>query len=82
MTVSWRWPIGRKRPGPGSLREYLDAGGFPGFLRERQDELLQEPLRDVLYRDVARHGLRDTRHVMNLLLFLLPHAGQCARSSA
>jgi len=64
-------------PGPASLREYLDAGGFPGFLRERQDQLLQELLRDVIYRDVAaRHGLRDTRHVMNLLLFLLAHAGQ------
>jgi predicted AAA+ superfamily ATPase len=67
----------RAERGPESLREYLDAGGFPGFLRERHDQVLQELLRDVIYRDVAaRHGLRDTRHVMNLLLFLLAHAGQ------
>lgn len=64
-------------PGRDSLREYLDAGGFPEFLRVRHDQVLQELLRDVVYRDVAgRHGLRDTRHVMNLLLFLLAHAGQ------
>lgn len=63
--------------GPDSLREYLDAGGFPGFLRDRHDTVLQELLRDIVHRDVAaRHGVRDTRHVMNLLLFLLAHAGQ------
>jgi uncharacterized protein len=64
-------------PGAVSLREYLDTGGFPGFLRERHDQVLQELLRDVVHRDVAaRHGVRDTRHVMNLLLFLLANAGQ------
>jgi predicted AAA+ superfamily ATPase len=34
-------------------------------------------LRDVVLRDVAaRHHLRETRHVMNLLLFLFAHTGQ------
>jgi predicted AAA+ superfamily ATPase len=60
-----------------SLRTYLDDGGFPVFLRERRDQVLQELLRDVVQRDVAaRHGLRETRHVMNLLLFLLANTGQ------
>lgn len=64
-------------PGAASFRSYLDDGGFPVFLRERQDQVLQELLRDVVQRDVAaRHGLRDTRHVMNLLLFLLANTGQ------
>ena len=66
-----------KEPGAASLRAYLDDGGFPGFLRERRDEVLQQLLRDVVQRDVAaRHGLRGTRHVMNLLLFLLANTGQ------
>lgn len=64
-------------PGAVSLRGYLELGGFPGFLRDPRDQVLQELLRDVVQRDVAaRHGVRDTRHLMNLLLFLLAHAGQ------
>ncbi len=63
--------------GASSLKAYLDQGGFPVFLRERRDLILQELLRDVVQRDVAaRHGLRETRHVMNLLLFLLANTGQ------
>ncbi|MEY2428275.1 MAG: uncharacterized protein QOJ40_1160 [Verrucomicrobiota bacterium] len=66
-----------KQPGAQSLRAYLDDGGFPVFLRERNDLALQELLRDVVQRDVAaRHRLRETRHVMNLLLFLLANTGQ------
>ncbi len=67
---------GKKR-GAESFRAYLDEGGFPVYLRERLDPVLQELLRDVVQRDVAaRHGLRETRHVMNLLLFLLANTGQ------
>jgi hypothetical protein len=34
-------------------------------------------LRDIVERDIAiRHGLRETRHVMNLILFLLANTGQ------
>jgi len=40
-------------------------------------EILQELLRDIVQRDVAaRHGLRETRHVTNLLLFLLANTGK------
>ena len=66
-----------KPAGAESLRAYLDDGGFPVFLRERSDLVLQQLLRDIVQRDVAaRHGLRQTRHVMNLLLFLLANTGQ------
>lgn len=60
-----------------SLRRFLDDGGFPIYLRTPRDQILQELLRDVVLRDVvARYGLRETRHVMNLLLFLLGNTGQ------
>ncbi len=63
--------------GARSVRAFLDDGGFPSFLSERQDLVLQALLRDVIQRDVAaRHGLRETRHVMNLALFLLANTGQ------
>ena len=64
-------------PGAASLRAWLEDGGFPGFLAERNDLVLQELLRDVVQRDVAgRHGLRGSRHVMTLLLFLYANTGQ------
>lgn len=60
-----------------SLRQYLDQGGFPGYLRVGQTQVLQELLRDIVQRDVAqRHGLRETRHVMNLVLHLYSTPGQ------
>ncbi len=66
-----------KERGLESLRSYLDDGGFPTFLYERRDLVLQELLRDVVQRDIAgRYALRETRHVMNLLLFLLANTGQ------
>ena len=66
-----------KEPGAESFRAFLEDGGFPVFLGERRDLVLQELLRDVVQRDVAvRHGLRETRHVMNLILFLLANTGQ------
>ncbi len=67
----------RQANGASSFRAYLDDGGFPAFLSLGQDVVLQTLLRDIVQRDVAaRHGLRETRHVMNLALFLLANTGQ------
>jgi uncharacterized protein len=60
-----------------ALGAYLDDGGFPAFVRERDPQSLQELLRDLVQRDIAqRHHLRETRYVMNLALFLLANTGQ------
>lgn len=67
----------KQAPGATSLSGYLDDGGFPGFLRERNTQILQELLRDIVYRDIAvRYRLREIRHLMNLVLFLLANTGQ------
>jgi hypothetical protein len=67
----------RQPRGASSFRSFLDDGGFPLFLSLGQDVVLQTLLRDIVQRDVAaRHGLRETRHVMNLVLFLLANTGQ------
>jgi predicted AAA+ superfamily ATPase len=67
----------RRKPSAKSLTAFLDEGGFPSFLREGDPRILQELLRDIVQRDIAiRHGLRETRHVMNLALFLLANTGQ------
>lgn len=67
----------RVEPGAASLRAHLDEGGFPTFLREGDPRVLQELLRDIVQRDIAaRYSLRETRHVMNLVLFLFANTGQ------
>lgn len=64
-------------PGAASLQAFLDDGGFPGFLREKEDAVLNGLLRDVLLRDVqTRNHLREVRHVQNLFLFLAANTGQ------
>ena len=65
-----------QRRGAASLLSYLDDGGFPSYLRDRNAQGLRELLRDVIQRDIAtRQGLRETRHLMNLSLFLLANTG-------
>jgi predicted AAA+ superfamily ATPase len=65
------------KAGVDSFLAFLDDGGFPAYLRERDARILQELLRDIVQRDIAaRHRVRETRHVMNLALFLLAHTGQ------
>jgi predicted AAA+ superfamily ATPase len=67
----------QQMPGAASVLHYLDDGGFPGFLRERNPQILQELLRDIVQRDIAvRYRLREIRHLMNLVLFLLANTGQ------
>jgi uncharacterized protein len=67
----------RASAGEASLLAYLDDGGFPGYLWERSPQVLQQLLRDIVQRDITvRHGLRETRHVMHLALFLLANTGQ------
>jgi uncharacterized protein len=65
-----------QRAGAASLRAWLDEGGFPLALAESDPRVLRELLRDVVQRDIAvRHGLRTTRHLMSLTLFLLANTG-------
>ncbi|MCC5838610.1 MAG: ATP-binding protein [Opitutales bacterium] len=60
-----------------SLDRFMREGGFPSFLADGDGAFLQTLLRDIVLRDIAlRHNLRETRHLMNLVLFLLAHTGQ------
>jgi uncharacterized protein len=67
----------KKKASVQTFTDYLAHGGFPGYLRERDPQVLQELLRDIVLRDVAaRYALRETRHLMNLVLFLFANTGQ------
>lgn len=60
-----------------SFEKYLNWGGFPEYLRELNPEVLQMLLRDIVYRDIAiRYGIKNSKVLMDLTLFLLSNIGK------
>jgi len=60
-----------------SFLEYLLAGGFPEYLRDRNPEVLQNLLKDIVFRDIAiRYGIKNTKVLMDITLFLISNVGK------
>jgi len=67
----------RRKPGKESFMSYLYDGGFPGFLKYKDETLLHELLKDVLMRDVVnRFGIKNTAILKKLTLYLLTNVGK------
>jgi len=66
-----------------SLENYIEHGGFPEFLRDENPEVLQLLLKDIVLRDVAiRYGIKNTKTLMDLTLYLLSNVGaECTYNS-
>jgi uncharacterized protein len=61
----------------GSCEQYMTAGGFPEYLTDKNPEVLQTLLKDIVLRDIAiRHGIRNTKALMDITLFLLSNIGK------
>ncbi|GMQ26396.1 ATP-binding protein [Algoriphagus sp. oki45] len=57
--------------------DYLISGGFPEYLRDRNPEVLQNLLKDIVFRDIAiRHGIKNTQTLMEITLFLIANVGK------
>ena len=55
-----------------SLREYLEQGGMPEYLRTRNIQVIQSLIDDILMRDIAvRRGIRDVSSLRQLAVYLL-----------
>lgn len=66
-----------KEKNPDSCMDYLQYGGFPEFLLHRDIRILQELLKDILYRDIfVRHRIRNTHTFRNLILSLISNTGK------
>lgn len=60
-----------------SAQLYLKSGGFPEYLREENPEVLQMLLKDIVLRDIAiRYGIKNTKTLMDITLFLLSNVGK------
>ncbi len=64
------------KPNAISVLEYVQTGGFPGYLKNRHEEILTELLNDVLIRDISlRYGVKDPKSLQRLTHFLLANVG-------
>ena len=62
---------------PDNFAEYLLSGGFPEYLRDRNPEVLQNLLKDIVFRDIAiRYGIKNTKTLMDITLFLISNVGK------
>jgi predicted AAA+ superfamily ATPase len=67
----------KKKPSLDSFKDYLNQGGFPEYLKYGDDAMLQQVFKDILNRDiVVRHGLRNSKLVEQLALYLLANSGK------
>lgn len=63
------------RCGISSLEDYIVRGGFPGYLKTNDADVLRELVADIVYKDIAvRHNIKNTRPLLNLCSFLLGNA--------
>jgi predicted AAA+ superfamily ATPase len=60
-----------------SLLEYMKTGGFPEFVRHKEDDILQQLFDDILVRDIAvRYGVRDVKTLQRMALYLVSNTGK------
>ena len=67
----------KQRPGPKTLAQHLQQGGFPDYLALGRSDILQELFQDILLRDIAvRHQIRNVKSLRELALYLLSNVGK------
>lgn len=60
-----------------SFEKYLKIGGFPEYIESENQEVLQNLMKDIVYRDIAvRYGIRNTKTLMDITLYLLSNVGK------
>ena len=70
------------QPSASSLDNYLKEGGFPQYLKQSDELVLQSLLDDIVYRDVAvRHGIKDVTAMQSLLIYLITNVGNLASAN-
>lgn len=58
------------------FKEYLKLGGFPEVLRIKDETLLDQYFKDILYRDViGRYSIRHNKELRELCVFLASNIG-------
>lgn len=59
------------------FKEYIKLGGFPEVLKNKDTSLLEQYLKDIIYRDIiARYKIKNTKEIRELILFLSSNTGK------
>ncbi len=59
-----------------ALNSYLQTGGFPEFVKTRNDDILHQLFEDILLRDIAvRYRVKDVKTLQQLALYLVSNVG-------
>lgn len=65
-----------------AIHKYLKTGGFPEYLKSKNQEILGNLFDDILIRDiVVRYGIRDIKSLQRLALYLISNAGNSVTGS-
>ena len=60
-----------------AFQAYVDEGGFPGYLKSKNIDVLSMLIDDILHRDIAvRYQIRDVKSLKNLIVFLATNTGK------
>lgn len=63
--------------GEGSFSEYMQRGGFPEYLESGKQDIHIHLFNDIISRDISeRHGIRHTRQLRELCLYLFSNIGK------
>lgn len=58
------------------FKEYIEFGGFPEVLKNKDITLLEQYFKDIVYRDIiARYNIRNVKEIRELILFLSSNIG-------
>jgi len=64
-------------PSTESLISYLTIGGFPEYIKEKNDDILNHLFEDILIRDIAvRYSIKDVRTLQRLAQYLISNVGK------
>jgi len=59
------------------FNEYIKLGGFPEVLKNKDPSLLEQYLKDIIYRDIiARLNIKNRKEIKELILFLSSNTGK------
>ncbi|MHC1707861.1 MAG: ATP-binding protein [Bacteroidales bacterium] len=59
-----------------SFSDYMKYGGFPEYLKSKDEDQLTELFRDILIRDIVnRYGIKDSKSLQRLASFLFANTG-------
>jgi predicted AAA+ superfamily ATPase len=65
------------KPSTDSLNQYLYTGGFPEYVKQQDNEILNHIFEDILIRDIAvRYAIRDVKSLQRLALYLVSNVGK------